>query len=259
MSKRKSPPIMENPHVRELLSVMEKYHTDAMKDLLDVIGYVGEVEKQLDNAVQELAAMRKELADMRGQPAPVQKTMRDATILMQDRVITLRENLAALKAAIVEGCKNLLSAFKEKGTQALHNTARFFKLRPALETLRDNLNDSIKSDERIIAKIEAVSTEYHKAGQHIKNMGRALTGKEAVADAKAPGKVAKTFAAPFHAERSCLLSAKKSVENAIGRLARLEKAAERKPSIKQTIKEFNYQIANAPKSAPNRAAQHGER
>ena len=133
MSKRKSPPIVENPHVRELLSVMEKYHTDAMKDLLDVIGYVGEVEKQLDNAVQELAAMRKELADMRGQPAPVQKTMRDATILMQDRVITLRENLAALKAAIVEGCKNLLSAFKEKGTQALHNTARFFKLRPALE------------------------------------------------------------------------------------------------------------------------------
>lgn len=48
---------MEHPQVKELLAVMEQHHTDAMKDLLDVIGYVGEVEKQLDGAVKELAAM----------------------------------------------------------------------------------------------------------------------------------------------------------------------------------------------------------
>ena len=257
MSKRKSPPLMEHPQVKELLAVMEQHHTDAMKDLLDVMGYVGEVEKQLDGAVKELAAMRKQLADMK--QGPMKKAMQNAVITMQDKVLTLRERLEALKDSVVEGCKNLLTAFKEKGVQALSNAARFFKLRPALESMRDGLNESIKANDRTIAKIEAVSAEYHEAGRHIKNAGRALVGKEAVAEAKAPGRLAKAVSAPFRAERASLLSARKSVENALERLAHLEKSAQRRPSIRKTMQHYQDKIDQAQKSAPGRDTRRDER
>lgn len=257
MSKRKSPPLMEHPQVKELLSVMEQHHTDAMKDLLDVIGYVGEVEKQLDTAVKELAAMREQLADMK--QGPVKRTMQGAVRAMEGNVVTLRDRLEELKEKVIDGCKNLLAAFKEKGIQALSNAARFFKLRPALESMREGLNESIKADDRAIAKIGAVSTEYHEAGRHIKNAGRALMGKEAVAEAKAPGKLAKAASAPFRAERASLLSARKSVDNALERLNNLERSAERKPSILKTMQKLNDEIAAAPRPAPEKTANREAR
>ncbi len=257
MSKRKSPPIMEHPQVKELISVMEQHHTESMKDLLDVIGYVDEVEKQLDGAVKELAAMRDQLADMK--QGPMKKTMQNAVITMQDQVLTLRDRLEALKNSVIEGCKNLLTAFKDKGVQALSNAARFFKLRPALESMRDGLSESIKADDRAIAKIEAVSVEYHEAGLHIKNAGRALVGKEAVTEAKASGKLAKVASAPFRAERASLLSARKSVENALGRLAHLENSAQRKSSIHKTMQHYQDKIDKTAKTAPARDAPREER
>lgn len=256
MSKKKSPSLLEHPQVKELLAVMEKHHTDSMKDLLDVIGYVGEVEKQLDTAVRELAAVRQEISEMRG---PVKPAVRDAARAMEQNVTTLRERVAELKDNIIEGCKNLLAAFKEKGTQALSNAARFFRVRPALEAIRHELTENIKFDDRAIAKIDAVSAEYHKAGLHVKNMGRALVGKEAVTEAKAPGKVAKAASLPFRRERACYLSARKSVENALDRLSRLEKAAEHKPSIRKTMQKYQEQIDRAPRPAPVRDVPRQER
>lgn len=138
--------------------------------------------------------------------------------------------------------------FKEKGITALDNIARFFKVKPLLENMRDTLDQSIRQDDKAIAKIEAISTEYHEAGRHLKNIGRALLGKEAAQEAKPPGKLAAAIAAPYRAERSCLSAMKKSVEAAIGNFARLEDRA--KPSIQKTIQTHNEKIAAAQKSAP---------
>ena len=246
----KSPPLMENEHVKELLSIMEANNLSTMKDLLDVIGQVGALERQLDNAVNELGAMRRDLETMRKENHPLKTAMQNAVIIMQDQVIALRERLTSLKQNVIDGCKNAVAAFKEKGISALRNIADFFKLRPGLEALRDNLNKSIKLDEAALAKIEAVSAEYHKAGRHIGNMGRALVGKAAVAEAKAPGKLAAAITAPYRAERSCLIAARRHVNAAINGLTRLEQTAERKPPIMETINKLNEQIAQAKKDAP---------
>jgi len=250
MGKSKSPPLMENKHVKELLSIMESNNLSTMKDLLYIIGQVGAMERQLDNAVKELAAMRRELAEAQAQNHPIKTVLQKAVIIMQGQVLDLRDNLAELKQNIIDGCKNAVSAFKEKGISALRNIADFFKLRPGLEALRDNLSKSIKLDEAAMAKIEAVSAEYHEAGRHVKNMGRALVGKESVTEAKAPGKLAAAIAAPYRAERSCLMAAQRHVNAAIGSLSRLDQTTERKPPIMETIQKFNEQIAQAKKDAP---------
>lgn len=250
MGKSKTPaePIMENEHVKELLAILREKNAPSAKDFLAVLNQVGAMEKQLDSAVKELAAMRQELKTAQEQNHPVKTALQKAIIVMQGQVLDLRERLTELKQNIIDGCKSTVAAFKEKGISALDNVARFFKVRPILEAMRDNLNQNIQHDDKVIAKIEAISTEYHQAGRHLKNMGRAMLGRDSIQEVQPPGKLAAVISAPFRAERSHLAAMKKSVENALGAMARLEERA--KPSIQKAIQTHNEKIAQEKKEAP---------
>jgi hypothetical protein len=101
-----------------------------------------------------------------------------------------------------------------------------------------------------VDRIESMSTEYHEAGRHIKNMGRTLMGKEAATEAKPAGKLAKSLMAPFRAELSCFSAMKGSVEKALSRLDTLEQAAQRKPSVQKNIQALSEKLAREEKSVP---------
>lgn len=247
-SKTATAPILENEHVKELLAIMRENNAPSTQVFLAVLNQVGAMERQLDAAVKELAAMRRELNEAREQAHPVKTALQIAVKTLDKNVTALRERLDAVRQTVIEGCKNAVDAFREKGISTLDNIVRFFKVRPMLESMRDDLGKSIRFSEATISNIELVSTEYHEAGRHIKNMVRAMAGKEAIQDAKSVGKLAKALEAPFKAERSCLVSMKKTVEAAIGNLARLEERT--KPSIQKAIQAHNEQIALPKKDAP---------
>lgn len=229
---------------------MEANNAPDRKDFLAVLNQVGAMERQLDMAVKELAAMRRELNEARELAHPVKTALQNAVKTLEKNVAVLRGRLDAVKRNAIEGCKNAVDAFKGKGISALHNVARFFKIRPLLEALRNDLNENIRLNEASISKIEAVSAEYHETGRHVKNMARALAGMESVRDTKSAGRLAKALEVPFKTERSCFVSMKKSVEAALSGLASLEKAVERKPSIRKTMNALNEQIAQGKKEAP---------
>lgn len=250
MADQNTAPLLENAHVKELLTIMRENNAPSMQDFLAVLGQIGAMERQLDAAVRELAAMRRELNEAREQAHPVKTALKIAVETLDKNVAVLRERLDAVKQRVIEGCKNAVAAFREKGISALDNIARFFKVRPVLESMRDDLSKSIRFSDATISNIELVSTEYHEAGRHIKNMVRAMAGKEAIQDAKAVGKLAEALKAPFRANHACLSAVKKSVETALSRLAVLEQSAERKPSIRKTMQTLNEQIAQGKKDAP---------
>jgi len=241
-------PLLENEHVKELLAILRENNSSSTKDFLAVLNQVGAMEKQLDAAVNELAAMRRELAEAQEQNHPVKTALQNAVKTLEKNIATLRERLDELKQNIIGGCKNAVAVFKEKGISALDNIARFFKVKPILENMRGELNKNIQLDDKAITKIEAVSAEYHQAGRHLRNIGRALLGMESVQDAKPVGKLAKALEVPFRAERSCFVSMKKNVEAAIDGLTRLEDRA--KPSIQKTMQTHNEKIAEGKKDAP---------
>ena len=258
MAKRKEAdtPILENEAVKELLALLKENQAQGGKELAAAIGQVAEMEKQLAEAVGELKTMREDLAQM--QNHPLKAALQKSIITLQDRILALRDNLAELKAGVIEGCKKALADFKVRGVAALDNAARFFHIKSGLETMRDNLGQSIGIDQKAIAKIEAVSAEYHETGRHLKNKGRTLTGKEAVQEAKPAGKLAKTIEAPYRAELACLHAMKKSVEKAIDRVSRLEQAAEKKPSILKTMQEHKEK-AQPPQEKAAPAVSHDGR
>ena len=244
---------MQNRDVKELLAVLRENNSPARNDLLHVLGQIAAMERQLDAAVRELAAMRAELAQAKAQNHPAKDVMQKAVNVTHERVSFLREKLGALKESVINGCKSALSAIKEGGISALNNIARFFKVKPILESMQNGLAKGIREDDKAIATITAISTNYHEAGKHIKNIGRAILGKEAIKDAKPVGKVAKAFMVPCKADRACLSSMKKSVETAIGGLTRLEdRAVANRPSVKNDIRELSEIIKQAEKDAPKK-------
>ena len=242
--------LLENEHVKELLAILEANNAPDRKNFFAVLNQVGAMERQLDVAVKELAAMRRELNEARELAHPVKTALKNAVKTLEKNVAVLRARLDAVKRNVIEGCKNAVDAFKEKGISALHNVARFFKIRPLLEAMRNDLTENIRFDEEAISKIEAVSTEYHEAGRHVKNMARALAGMESIRDVKSAGRLVRALEAPFKTERSCFVSMKRNVEAALSGLVSLEKSAERKPSIRKTINALNEQIAQGKKEAP---------
>ena len=260
MAKAKSAPIIENEHVKELLAIMSKNNIPGKKDILTLIGQIGTIERQLEAAVNELAAMRRDIVQAQAQNHPIQTTLKNTCITMQGQVLNLRDKLAELKQNFIDGCKNAADAFKGKGISALDSIAKFFNIKPALESFRSELDKCIQFDDRAIAKIEAISTEYHEAGRHLKNIGRTIVDKELIQEAKPMGKVAKAFAAPYRAERKCFVAMKNCTEKAIGCFSRLEERAD-KPSIKGTIQQFNDQITQANKDVPvpERSIAHDSR
>lgn len=250
-SKTATAPILENEHLQELLAILRENNVPSTQDFLAVLNQVGAMEKQLDAAVKEFAAMRQELRTAQEQNHPVKTALQKTVIVMQGQVLDLREKLVELKQNVIDCCKNAITAFKENGISALDNTARFFKVRPILESMRDTLTKNIQNDDKAIAKIEAVSTEYHQAGRHLKNMGRAMLGREAAQEVKQPGKLAAVISAPFRAERSHFSSMKSHVEKSLNTLARLEeRVAEKNPSIREALATHNEKIVQAQKDAP---------
>ena len=249
--KSASPPIMDNQSVKELLVIMRDSNTPTMRDFVTVLQQVTAMERQLNTAVNELAAMRKQLAEAQAVNHPAANEMQKSVAVKQSFISDFRDKLAEIKSNIIGGCKNAVAAFKEKGIAALNNVMGFFKIKPMLETVRNDLNKSIAYDNKAINKIETISKNYHEAGKHLRNVGRAILGKEAIQEAKPVGKIAKTFIAPYKTERSCCESLKKQVEAALGGLAKLEqRAVEKRPSMMANIADLDKKVAQDKKDTP---------
>ena len=149
----------------------------------------------------------------------------------------MQQRLAEVKEKIFEGCKNVLADFKERGTVALNGIARFLHLRPALEAVRQSAEYNQKENSQSMAKIDAFVSEYHETGKHLKNMRLALMGKEPVQEARSAGRIAACVKAPYRASRACMGAMEKGALKAMDALDRLEKAAERRPSVLKAMKE----------------------
>jgi hypothetical protein len=260
MSKAKTnaaQPLMENDHVRELLSIL-KENSVSTKDLLEVLGAVTAMERRLAAATEELATVRQELAALRETGhRPARRALQNTADAMERGLSAAKEQLAQIKAAVVEGCKNAVAAFKEKGVTALHNLAAFFHIKEGLQSMRGALEVSVRASEKGIDTIRRISGAYHEAGRRVQNVGRVLADKEVLAEAEPSGKLAKVLEAPFVREKAGCESILRDIGSALAGLARLEAAAAKihdskaeKPSVLKAIREHQEKPAQAKGDVP---------
>lgn len=235
---RGAAPIAENDHVKDLLFILRLEKDPRLYELTAFLGQISDMQKQLDTAVQELSAMRRDLAEMEKRNHPIKNTLQKAVIGAQHRVLELRDKLDGLKNAVIDGCKNAVAAFQEKGIAALDRITKFFKVRLALWEIHKTANQAAHTVGRAIDNIKTAGARFHEAGRNLKNAGRALSGKEAIQETKPNGKTLKALTTPFRAAHACFKGIENHAALAVNKLNRLEeKAAARKPPIKEVIQE----------------------
>ena len=251
-------PLAQNEHVRELLGVFQENQLDA-KTLAVMLGYVAAVEKQLDKAAGELSAMRRELNVMREERNhPLRTALIRAINSLENSIGIVRARLDYVKAAIVAGCRNAVSACKQNGLSALNNLARFFNLKTELRDFSKSLNSLIKANDKAVESIEAISAEYHAAGLHVKNAARVLVGKEPLREVKRNGRLARLAEAPFVVVRRFRQYAKDGIDRAAEALEHLEQAApaRKKPSIAEELRKYR-DVANRTERETQERARPG--
>lgn len=247
-SRQATQSIMKNEQVKELLSILQEQRSPSMQDFQTLLKQVESMEKQLTVAVNELINMRQWLATLQPPNHSARPVMQKALLVLQNHVLELRGKLAELRSSFLDGCRSAIAHFKQQGIVALDHIARFFKIHPMLNAMREDLGKSIQYHDQAIAKIETISTEYHKAGQHLKNISRVMRSQDATAQAKPMGNIAKAFISSYRRERNGLAHIKKGVESALNALSRLENRA--KPSIQQTLETHKKLVIAEKSKAP---------
>ena len=169
-----SQPISENEYVKQFMAVLQTHSIQGSKEFIEMIGHVGELEKRLAEAVDELKIMRQELQKV--QNHSLKTILQRSYKSLEVNVSAMKQRLSELKSHIIDGCKNALTSIKEHGVTALNGIAHFFHIKPMLEGMRRIADHSIRVDDKTVDKIQSFATEYHEVGKHLKNMGRTLVG-----------------------------------------------------------------------------------
>jgi Mg2+ and Co2+ transporter CorA len=215
-------PLEQNEYVQELYSILRDNGRDTT-GLAALLGHVSEMESFVKRAEDKIADMKSQLAEMKEiQNHPVKTALRNAIKSIENKVAEIKVQLAELKSSIVEGCRNAVQAFKEKGISALDKLASFFKIKTGLKALDKSATENAQSCDKTVARINEFSKQYHEAGRALKNMGRMLIGKDPIDAKKEAGILAKTIAAPYKAQKALMLQISKSVNAMAEKLEQLE-------------------------------------
>lgn len=246
-------PADENKQVKALIVLLMGNDPVGGRELEELAGQVASMERRLDAALEELGAMRQKIQEV--QDHSLKAVLQKNCKALEGNVDAMRQRILELKGQVVEGCKNILKDFANRGAVALNGVSRFLRLGPALEAVQAAAERTVQSSDRAVSRIDAFSTEFHEAGRHLKNMGRSVQGKTAQAEAKENGRVADAFKGAFRIERAFASAIGENVGLSLNALARLEQRAQRRPSVLEAMRE------QAAKAAPvkNRPeASHGK-
>ena len=231
---QRAAPLKDNDDVKKLLALLSKVEGDRAKEFSQLIRYVDSMEKRFDQVSAELLQVRGQLNDM--QQGPVKKALAAAVTGLENGVQTARGRLAAVKEQIIEGAARAVENVKHAGLTGLNKAVSFLGVKKTLNLLRADLNSSITDAKATISKVEAIGEELRSAGGHLKQAGRATIGKERQeVDASKEGRFQAGLLAPLRTVRDVMTSIEKTAGAAVGQLEKLERATEKKPSVRDNL------------------------
>ena len=250
------PLVEDNKHVRELTRLLNKGNRGATaKGIAEVFNHVCSMERDLNKAICEITALRKELSVMHEeQKHPIKTMLHKAADGLMSKLKSAYKQIVALKGKFIGGCKQAVADIKDKGIVVANSVVGALNIKGDLESSKVHINEVIAYNEKKIANIEAAAAQYHSAGRAVKNIGRAIMGKEPVPDIKPNGKLAALLQAPFRSEIKSLKRSLVRADKALAQIDKLEKAAERsaergKVSVLDEMKQHKETTRSAPEIA----------
>lgn len=195
------------------------------QDLSLLMFYMDGMTRQFEAVSQELQEVRQQLAQ--AQESPAKKAVGRMVEALGHKVEQAREALDNLREKIMDCTKNTVENFKEAGVSALDKAMSAIGAKNALESLQEKISGMIADTKQNIEKVENIGHELRSVGGHLKNAGRAMTGKDTqTVDGGQEGRFQSVVLTPMRATKSLLSSMNNATLAAIGGMESLELSAE---------------------------------
>lgn len=263
-------PLQNRETIQQFLKLLEENGRQGQAaDLSQLMWYMDGMMRQFDAVNRELQEVKQQLSQVQ---EPSEKyVQQNMAAKLRHKVDQLREGLNDLWGNIAACAANAVQEFKDMGVSALDRAVSGLHIKNALEALQENISDTIADTKKTIAALENTGQELRSVGGHLKNAGRALTGKETqIVTGGEEGRFQSVVLAPIRTTQRLFSSMNNATLAAIGNLENLEQTAEavraeravqkpgkhleKKPSIRQALAEKKAEAATAPAPDQDRKA-----
>lgn len=238
-------PPADNREVAALLRYMIQHQQkQSHEDFTALLKTVSVLEEQLRATNAELRTVKRELNTVRNSLTPAQRTSGERLVKAAETALRQAgEQLRGIREKIVQAAKKTLEAVRQTGISGLNGLSNLLGVRKSLRGLKARMSWTAGTLETGISRMEAAGKELHGAGEHLRNIGRALAGKEPLA--KQAGKQVAALA-PLRSLAGTFRKMEMRAGHALGALDKLERAAEvKKPSVRETLKNLENKQAVA--------------
>lgn len=259
-------PLQENDALQQFMKLLaENGRQGQAADLSQLMWYMDGMTRQYESVLRELQEVRQQLAQ--SQETPQKSLIGRMVDALESKVQQVRSALDSLWTKISRCAAEAVENFAEAGVSALDKaTGKALQgTKSALEGVRKTICGAYEDVKRDIKKVEEMGHELRSVGGHLKNAGRALTGKETqTVDGGQEGRFQSAVLAPMRATQKLLVGMNNATLAAIGRVEELERPVEernrdwpkvshqapgkrlaKKPSIRQELASHRAETARA--------------
>ncbi len=244
------------PNMEELLKILKDFNQEQNRQMVSLMmEYMNEMEKNFSSVLQELDAVKGQLAHEKDMSKDMKSALSDLSGELREKVSVQQKQLNELKTDINGRAALAVQSFKAHGVSALNHVCELLGIKEKLLQMRMSLLQNAQEMQAAMDKIDTMSQEFQKAVHHTKNMGRAMKGKELQ---DAPGQKENKF---FHMMKQRCQRRKNDytikaakLGKFISGLERLEKSAEKgKESVISKLQEHQERQKEKARSAPEAA------
>lgn len=264
-------PLQGNEAIQQFMKLLEENGRQGQAaDLSQLMWYMDGMARQYDAVLQELQEVRQQLTQVR-EPS-VKFVAQGAVAKLEHKAHQIKETLDTLWEKIAGCATAAVENFKEAGVSALDKAVAAMGVKSVLESLQEKISGMIADTKQNIEKVESIGHELRSVGGHLKNAGRAMTGKETQrVDGGKEGRFQSVVLAPMRGTQKLLSGMNNATLAAIGGVEYLEQSAdtardhqaertaekpgkrlEKKSSIRQALKENQDKIAAKSAPAPDK-------
>ena len=216
--------------------LVKNRQTEQLEVVQGLVDTINTIEKALNVAMAELQSVKSQLHKQQLPTSSVKNKVLEDVQQLESGLKKLKNQLNLIKHKFATTAQNVVDAIKEKGVSALDKTSEFMSLKENLTVLNTGIRNNISQVNKNINTINSMTQELNAATKHIKNIGRAMTGKERDGDmAQASANMVK----PLQAVKKMLVAMERKSANSVEKIEALSKRAgrEQRPSVLKQLKE----------------------
>ena len=243
----------QDQNVQELLKLLEESGRKGQaSDLSVLLFYMDGMQRQYDAVLHELQEVRKQLDQTATRQSPAKAALKKTLAALEERLDAVREQLQALREKISDWARDTVENFQIMGVSALDKAVSALHVKPALEAVQKNLQQSVTDTKAAIDRGEAVGAELRTAKNHIRIALYTAIGKKPPSHLRGEaGRFQSAVLAPMRGIHKALSGMNNNALGMISVVERLEQSAEqgrerlaeKKPSIRAEMKSLQAEIA----------------